>query len=269
MNHIPRKRFGQNFLHDAHVIDKILAAIAPQPGQDLIEIGPGQGAITLPLLERCGRLQAIELDRDLLDPLAQRAAPVGELAIHNRDALRTDFCALRREQQRLRVVGNLPYNISTPLLFHLLEQADCIEDMHFMLQKEVVERMAAGPGTEHYGRLSVMLQFRCKVEPLFNIGPGAFRPAPKVESAFVRLLPYRVLPVPVRDAAVFARVVQLAFGQRRKTLRNTLKGVLDDADFAALGLDPQIRAERLSLTQFAQLADRATNSIRPDKACAD
>lgn len=259
MNHIPRKRFGQNFLHDANVVDKILAAIGPRPGQDLIEIGPGQGAITLPLLERCGRLQAVELDRDLLAPLAQAAAPVGELLVHNRDALRTDFCALRRGPERLRVVGNLPYNISTPLLFHLLDQADCIEDMHFMLQKEVVERMAAGPGTEHYGRLSVMLQYRCKVEPLFGIGPGAFRPPPKVDSAFVRLLPYRALPVQTRDAAVFARVVQLAFGQRRKTLRNTLKGVLDDTDFAALGIDPQIRAEQLSIAQFAQLGDRAAD----------
>ena len=257
MTHIPRKRFGQNFLHDPRVIDDIVAAIAPQPDQDLIEIGPGQGAITLPLLKRCGRLQAIELDRDLLAPLARAAAPVGELLIHNRDALRTDFCALRSSGHRLRVVGNLPYNISTPLLFHLLGQADCIEDMHFMLQKEVVERMAATAGGEHYGRLSVMLQYRCKVAPLFSIGPGAFRPPPKVESAFVRLLPYRVLPVPVHDEDVFARIVQLAFGQRRKTLRNTLRGVLDDTDFAALGIDPQVRAEQLDLAQFARLADRA------------
>lgn len=259
MSHIPRKRFGQNFLHDANIIRKILAAIAPQPGQDLLEIGPGQGAITLPLLERCGRLQAVELDRDLLAPLAAAAAPLGEFTLHNRDALRTDFCALRAGEQRLRVIGNLPYNISTPLLFHLLDQADCIEDMHFMLQKEVVERMAAAPGTEHYGRLSVMLQYRCKVEPLFGIGPGAFRPAPKVESAFVRLLPYRTPPVAVRDTAVFARVVQLAFGQRRKTLRNTLKGILDATDFAALGIDPRVRAEQLDLATFARLADRAAS----------
>lgn len=257
MNHIPRKRFGQNFLHDALIIGKIVAAIAPRPDQDLIEIGPGQGALTLPLLKRCGKLQAVELDRDLLAPLAAMAAPVGALVLHNRDALRTDFCALRTDDRRLRVVGNLPYNISTPLLFHLLDQADCIEDMHFMLQKEVVERMAAGPGTEHYGRLSVMLQYRCKVEPLFTIGPGAFRPPPKVDSAFVRLLPYRELPLRAQDETVFARVVQLAFGQRRKTLRNTLKGVLDDADYAALGIDPRIRAEQLDLASFICLADRA------------
>ncbi|HEY9198487.1 MAG TPA: 16S rRNA (adenine(1518)-N(6)/adenine(1519)-N(6))-dimethyltransferase RsmA [Gammaproteobacteria bacterium] len=270
MSHIPRKRFGQNFLHDAHVIGKIIAAIAPRPGQDLLEIGPGQGAITLPLLKACGRLQAVELDRDLLAPLAAAAAPIGELVLHNRDALRTDFCALRTDAQRLRVVGNLPYNISTPLLFHLLDQADCIEDMHFMLQKEVVERMAAAPGTEHYGRLSVMLQYRCKIEPLFSIGPGAFRPPPKVESAFVRLLPHRALPIRVRDEILFARVVQLAFGQRRKTLRNTLKGLLDDADFAALGIDPQIRAEQLGLADFARLADAACAAVsaRSDNSSA-
>ncbi|MFP5507292.1 MAG: 16S rRNA (adenine(1518)-N(6)/adenine(1519)-N(6))-dimethyltransferase RsmA [Gammaproteobacteria bacterium] len=257
MTHTPRKRFGQNFLHDQNVIRKILAAIQPQPGQDLIEIGPGQGAITLPLLQACGSLQAVELDRDLLQPLQAAAAHLGELILHNRDALRTDFCALRRGERRLRVVGNLPYNISTPLLFHLLDQADCIEDMHFMLQKEVVERMAAVPGSDAYGRLSVMLQYRCAVLPLFGIGPGAFRPPPKVESAFVRLVPHRTPPVPVQDEALFARVVQLAFGQRRKTLRNTLKGLLDDADFAAAGIDPQIRAEQLDLAAFARLADRA------------
>lgn len=264
MTHIPRKRFGQNFLHDPGVIHKIIAAIRPQPGQDLVEIGPGQGAITLPLLKACGRLQAVELDRDLLAPLQAAAADVGELILHNRDALRTDFCALRRGDQRLRVVGNLPYNISTPLLFHLLDQAGCIEDMHFMLQKEVVERMAAGPGTGDYGRLSVMLQFRCAVLPLFGIGPGAFRPPPKVESAFVRLIPHRTPPVRVQDEALFTRIVQQAFGQRRKTLRNTLKGLLDNEDFAALNIDPQIRAEQLDLATFARLANRAADIERSE-----
>jgi 16S rRNA (adenine1518-N6/adenine1519-N6)-dimethyltransferase len=257
MTHVARKRFGQNFLHDPGVIEKIVAAIRPLPGQDLIEIGPGRGAITLPLLAACGRLQAVELDRDLLAPLQAAAAPVGELVLHNRDALRTDFCALRQEGRPLRVLGNLPYNISTPLLFHLLDQADCIEDMHFMLQKEVVERMAAGPGSAAYGRLSVMLQYRCAVIPLFTIGPGAFRPPPKVESAFVRLTPHRNAPVQVADEALFARIVQQSFGQRRKTLRNTLKGMLDDDDFAALDIDPQIRAEQLDLATFARLANRA------------
>ena len=257
MTHVARKRFGQNFLHDASVIEKIVAAIRPLPGQDLLEIGPGQGAITLPLLAVCGRLQAVELDRDLLAPLQAAAAPIGELILHNRDALRTDFCALRRTERPLRILGNLPYNISTPLLFHLLDQADCIEDMHFMLQKEVVERMAAIPGGAAYGRLSVMLQYRCAVTPLFGIGPGAFRPPPKVESAFVRLVPHRTPPVEVTDGALFARIVQQAFGQRRKTLRNTLKGTLGDADFQALGIDPQIRAEALDLATFARLANRA------------
>lgn len=257
MSHLARKRFGQNFLHDPGVIEKIVAAIRPLPGQDLVEIGPGQGAITLPLLAACGRLQAVELDRDLLEPLQATAASVGELVLHNRDALRTDFCALRQGERPLRILGNLPYNISTPLLFHLLDQADCIEDMHFMLQKEVVERMAAGPGDAAYGRLSVMLQYRCAVIPLFTIGPGAFRPPPKVDSAFVRLTPHRAPPVEVADETLFARIVQQAFGQRRKTLRNTLKGILDDTDFAALGIDPQVRAEQLDLASFAQLANRA------------
>lgn len=257
MSHVARKRFGQNFLHDASVIEKIVAAIRPLPGQDLLEIGPGQGAITLPLLAACGRLQAVELDRGLLAPLQAAAAPVGELILHNRDALRTDFCALRQTERPLRILGNLPYNISTPLLFHLLDQADCVEDMHFMLQKEVVERMAAVPGGAAYGRLSVMLQYRCAVTPLFSIGPGAFRPPPKVESAFVRLVPHRIPPVEVADRALFARIVRQAFGQRRKTLRNTLKGTLDDADFHALGIDPQIRAEALDLAAFARLANRA------------
>ncbi|MBZ0072126.1 MAG: 16S rRNA (adenine(1518)-N(6)/adenine(1519)-N(6))-dimethyltransferase RsmA [Gammaproteobacteria bacterium] len=255
MAHIARKRFGQNFLHDRGVIARIVAAIDARPGQELIEIGPGQGAITLPLLAACGRLQAVELDRDLLAPLQAAATGVGELILHNRDALRLDFCALRQGEHRLRIVGNLPYNISTPLLFHLLDQATCIADMHFMLQQEVVERMAAAPGAAAYGRLSVMLQYRCAVTPLFTIGPGAFRPAPKVESAFVRLIPHPVPPVTVRDEQRFAQLVRQAFSQRRKTLRNTLKGLLDAEAIAAAGIDPQIRAEQLDLAAFARLAN--------------
>lgn len=261
MNHIPRKRFGQNFLHDAGIIARIVSAIAPQPGQTLIEIGPGQGAITLPLLRACGRLQAIELDRDLLEPLRSAAATQGELILHNCDALRTDFCALREAGQQLRVLGNLPYNISTPLLFHLLEQSACIQDMHFMLQKEVVDRMAAAPGGAAYGRLSVMLQYRCAVVPLFGIGPGAFRPSPKVESAFVRLVPHRTPPVQVQDDTLFAKLVQQAFAQRRKTLRNTLKGLLDAEAIQSLGIDPQARAETLDLAAFARLANCAAGQL--------
>ncbi len=262
MAHTPRKRFGQNFLHDRGIIERIVAAIDPRPDQDIIEIGPGQGAITLPLLTRCGRLQAIELDRDLLAPLQAAAAPAGELVLHNLDALKTDFCALRRGEQPLRVVGNLPYNISTPLLFHLLTQADCIHDMHFMLQKEVVDRMAADPGGDAYGRLSVMLQYRCAVVPLFTIGAGAFRPPPKVESAFVRLLPHRTPPVRILDEQIFAKLVQSAFAQRRKTLRNTLKGMLSAENISALGIDPQIRAEQLNLESFALLANAAATDNR-------
>lgn len=253
--HLARKRFGQNFLHDPAVIARIVAAIDAHPGEDLVEIGPGRGALTLPLLAACGRLQAVELDRDLLAPLQAAAAGGGELIVHNRDALRLDFCALRQGERRLRIVGNLPYNISTPLLFHLLEQATCIADMHFMLQQEVVERMAAAPGATAYGRLSVMLQYRCTVTPLFTIGPGAFRPAPKVESAFVRLVPHTVAPVTVRDERRFALLVRQAFSQRRKTLRNTLKGLLDTEAIAAAGIDPQIRAEQLDLAAFARLAN--------------
>ena len=192
--HRTRKRFGQHFLHDPAVIQRIVAAINPRADDILVEIGPGEGAITLPLLQATGRLHVIELDRDLIEPLQRQAIEAGELTIYNADALRFDFCQLAGSGS-LRVVGNLPYNISTPLLFHLLEQSRCISDMHFMLQKEVVDRLAAEPGSGQYGRLSVMVQYRCEVTPLFTIGPGAFRPPPRVESAFVRMRPYRTLPV--------------------------------------------------------------------------
>ncbi|MCA1806173.1 MAG: 16S rRNA (adenine(1518)-N(6)/adenine(1519)-N(6))-dimethyltransferase RsmA [Xanthomonadaceae bacterium] len=263
MNHQPRKRFGQNFLHDPQVIQRIVSCIAPRPDQSLIEIGPGQGAITLPLLQAAGRLTVVELDRDLVGPLAERCRNVGELHILNQDALKLDFCALAPSgpSAALRIVGNLPYNISTPILFHLLKQAPCIRDMHFMLQKEVVERMAAAPGTEAYGRLSVMIQYRCRVEPLFHIGPGAFRPAPRVDSAFVRLLPLEQPAVQVRDEARFAEVVQRAFAQRRKTLRNALKGLLDETGFAAAGVDPGARGETLSLEQFAALSNEVREQV--------
>ena len=189
LNHRPRKRFGQNFLHDPVVIGKIISAVHPVRNDRLLEIGPGQGAITVPILAEVGELSVVELDRDLIGPLQVRCAEFGKLVVHNADALSFDFCRLVTDTP-LRVVGNLPYNISTPLLFHLLEQHHCIKDMHFMLQKEVVDRMAAGPGSREYGRLSIMLQYRCRITPLFNIGPEAFNPPPKVESAFVRLEPY-------------------------------------------------------------------------------
>ena len=261
MSHRPRKRFGQNFLHDQGVIERILSHVDPQPGQLLVEIGPGQGALTRGLLERAGELDAIELDRDLLRPLEQRCAPFGDLRLHNADALKFDFRSLTDGERKLRLVGNLPYNISTPLLFHLVEQADVIEDMHFMLQKEVVDRMAAGPGTKTYGRLSVMLQVSCEVTPLFDIGPESFDPPPKVYSSVVRLRPRRQPLVAAADMRAFGDLVSAAFHQRRKTLRNNLKGLLDAEQISALGIDPGIRSETLSLRQFI-LLQQAVNQAR-------
>lgn len=253
--HRARKRFGQHFLHDRNVIDRILLAIAPQPGDRLIEIGPGLGAITLPLLERCGSLTAIELDRDVIPTLEAAAAGKGNLQIIQGDALRIDFRNLATAGTRVRLVGNLPYNISTPLLFHFLEQADVVKDMHFMLQKEVVQRMAAGPGGRDYGRLTVMLAVRCQVEPLFTIGAGAFRPPPKVESAFVRLTPHVAPPFPIDDPAHFSRLVMRAFSHRRKTLRNALQGVADETAIRQAGIDPGTRPETVSPAAYAHLSN--------------
>ena len=253
--HRPRKRFGQNFLHDPGVIQKIVASINPQPDDNLVEIGPGQGAITIQLLPKLKRMQVVELDRDLIEPLARLCGPLGELQIHSADALKFDFSQLASESHSLRVVGNLPYNISTPILFHLMEQIDGIKDMHFMLQKEVIDRMAAGPGSKTYGRLSVMLQLYCEVIPLFDIGPGAFRPAPKVDSAFVRLIPHATPPVEVADKAFFQQLVTQAFSQRRKTLRNSLRKLISPEYFEASGINPSLRPEQLSLQQFAALAN--------------
>ncbi|MCP5420613.1 MAG: 16S rRNA (adenine(1518)-N(6)/adenine(1519)-N(6))-dimethyltransferase RsmA [Gammaproteobacteria bacterium] len=250
-----RKRFGQHFLHDPGVIQRILQAIQPKPEQTLVEIGPGPGAITRPLLEAAGQLVAVELDYNLIPLLRDYCQGAGDLRIFQADALTFDFSALRQDTRRLRVVGNLPYNISTPLLFHLLQQLDAVQDMHFMLQKEVVERLAAGPGKSAYGRLSVMIQYRCEVQPLFAIGRGAFSPPPRVESAFVRLLPHRHPPVAVTDESRFTELVRRAFGQRRKTLRNTLRGLLPESAIAGLGIDPRTRPENLSLAEFAALSN--------------
>ncbi len=253
VRHVPRKRFGQHFLHDRNILRRIVEAIAPRPGDTLVEIGPGEGAMTLLLLPVAGKLTAIELDRDLIEPLRAKAAPLGELAIVNRDVLGVDFSELAPGTP-LRVVGNLPYNISTPILFHCLEHADAIRDMHFMLQKEVVDRMAAAPGSKTYGRLSVMLQLRCAVQPLFDVPPGAFRPPPKVDSAVVRLLPLPAEKLPQADFAAIDRVVRAAFGQRRKTLSNSLHGVATPEQIVAAGIDPRARAEQLAPTQFVALA---------------
>ena len=251
MHHKPRKRFGQNFLHDPHFVGKAIAAIAPQREDNMVEIGPGLGALTGPLLERLARLSVVEIDRDLIRNLRQRFTP-DRLTIYPGDALKFDFTALGPS---LRVVGNLPYNISTPLLFHLARFADQVQDMHFMLQKEVVARMAAAPCCTAYGRLSVMLQYRFQIEPLFEVPAGAFTPRPKVTSAFVRLRPLRPLPHPARDEGIFASIVTSGFSTRRKTLRNALRSHLEEADFAALGIDPLLRAENLSVADFVRLAN--------------
>jgi len=253
--HRPRKRFGQHFLHDPIVIDKIVHAVNPQPGDLLLEIGPGLGAITLPLLRRAGRLMAVELDRDVIPRLQEAARNLGELEVIQADALDFDYCAVTATGQQLRLVGNLPYNISTPLLFRLLQHKACIRDMHFMLQKEVVLRMAAGPGGKDYGRVSVMLQAGAQVQHLFDIGRGAFRPPPRVESSFVRLLPHPRPPFPIDDHARFAALVAAAFSQRRKTLRNSLRDFLNAGQIHAAGIDPGARAETLWPAQFALLAN--------------
>jgi 16S rRNA (adenine1518-N6/adenine1519-N6)-dimethyltransferase len=250
----PKKQLGQHFLADRAVIAQILLAIDPRPGERLVEIGPGQGAITLPLLKQHHALTVIEFDRDLITPLAIASEGLGDLTIIHKDVLQVDFGKLAGDE-RIRLVGNLPYNISTPILFHVLEHAEGIVDMHFMLQKEVVERMAAAPGSKVYGRLSVMLQASCSVTPLFTVAPGAFRPPPKVDSAIVRLVPRPPGEAGVRDAALFERLVREAFGQRRKTMRNAVQSLCVDADFAAVGLRPDARAEQLAVDDFVRLAN--------------
>ncbi|HET7925576.1 MAG TPA: 16S rRNA (adenine(1518)-N(6)/adenine(1519)-N(6))-dimethyltransferase RsmA [Rhodanobacteraceae bacterium] len=253
MSHIPRKRFGQHFLHDAGILRKIVQAIAPQRGDDVVEIGPGEGALTLPLLRELGHMTVIELDRDLVPRLEAAAESVGALKIVNADVLTVDFSALAKGAP-LRVVGNLPYNISSPILFHCIEHIDAIRDMHFMLQKEVVDRMAAKPGSKVYGRLSVMLQLACRIDPLLRVPPGAFRPPPKVDSAVVRLTPRAPSERTFENSALVARVVKAAFGQRRKTLSNAL-GDLASADaIRAAGIDPRARAEQLEPAAFVHLA---------------
>lgn len=255
MKHIPRKRFGQNFLSDPDIIAACVAAIHPQVDDRMVEIGPGLGALTQPLLKKLHHLHAVELDRDIVAWMQGHYA-ADKITIHNVDALKFDFSSLGNNT---RVVGNLPYNISSPLLFHLKESVSHITDMHFMLQKEVVERMVAEPSTSEYSRLSVMLQYRFAMDYLFTVPAEAFDPAPKVESAFVRMRPYAELPCPAKDEAMFAKVVSAAFSQRRKTLRNTLKGLLDDAGFEKLGIDSQLRAENLQVAEFVAIGNFLAN----------
>jgi len=254
--HQPRKRFGQHFLRDAQVIDAIVNAIDPKPGEHLVEIGPGLGAITLPVLSRVKEMDAVEIDRDVIAALKVSSSNVGQLHLYEADVLDFDFGSLRNNDQPLRLIGNLPYNISTPLLFHLIEQRAHFSDMHFMLQKEVVDRMAAAPDTSDYGRLTVMLAPWVKVESLFDIGPEAFRPPPKVMSSIARLTPHVAPPFVIHDQRRFATLVAAAFSQRRKTLRNAIKTLLTAADIEACGIDPGLRAEVLPPAAFAALAAR-------------
>jgi 16S rRNA (adenine1518-N6/adenine1519-N6)-dimethyltransferase len=254
-----RKRFGQHFLHDPAIIARIVAAIAPKPGEHLVEIGPGLGALTLPLLAQIPELDAVEIDRDAIRELRAKIIGAG-LRIHEDDVLKFDIATLRTDARPLRLVGNLPYNISTPLLFRLIEQREHIRDMHFMLQKEVVDRMAAQPDTADYGRLTIMLAPWVKVESLFDIGPGAFRPPPRVMSSIVRLTPHASTPFAIADQAVFARVVAAAFAQRRKTLRNALKSLLPEAAIVRAGIDPNARGETVSPAGFAALAAQFVGS---------
>lgn len=249
-SHTPRKRFGQHFLHDARVLARIVEAIAPRPGDAIVEIGPGEGALTRLLLERVPRIEAIEIDRDLASRL-EAEFPPERLTVHRADALRFDFATF---PAGARLVGNLPYNISTPLLFRLAEYAERVRDMHFMLQLEVVDRMVAKASTPDYGRLSVMLQTRFSMQKLFRVAPGAFRPPPKVESAVVRLIPLAAAERPRVDERIFARVVAAAFSARRKTLRNALP--LAAADFAALAIDPGLRPENLAPSDYVRIAQR-------------
>ncbi len=256
MKHQAKKRFGQNFLIDQSIIASLINAIDPRNDETIIEIGPGLGALTKPLLKHVSALHVVEIDRDIINWMqieyAMPAYANNKIIIHNIDALKFDFSSVGTD---LRITGNLPYNISTPILFHLLDNLASIKDMHFMLQKEVVERMVAAPSTPAYGRLSVMLQYYLHMEYLITVPPEAFKPAPKVESAFVRCVPYTTPPYTANDTELFAKIVLAAFSQRRKTIRNTLKPFLSLDDFPKLNIDPQLRAENLSVADFVAVAN--------------
>ncbi|HKN04284.1 MAG TPA: 16S rRNA (adenine(1518)-N(6)/adenine(1519)-N(6))-dimethyltransferase RsmA [Buttiauxella sp.] len=254
--HLARKRFGQNFLNDQFVIDSIVSAINPQKGQAMVEIGPGLGALTEPVGERLDEMTVIELDRDLAARLQTHPFLAPKLTIYQQDAMTMDFGELSQKiGQPLRVFGNLPYNISTPLMFHLFSYTDAIADMHFMLQKEVVNRLVAGPNSKAYGRLTVMAQYFCNVIPVLEVPPTAFTPAPKVDSAVVRLIPHATIPHPVKELRVLSRVTTEAFNKRRKTIRNSLGHLFSAEVMAELGIDPTLRAENISVAQYCQLAN--------------
>jgi 16S rRNA (adenine1518-N6/adenine1519-N6)-dimethyltransferase len=253
--HVARKRFGQHFLHDKHIIQRLVTVIAPQPDQHIVEIGPGQGALTVPILKEIGQLDVVEIDWDLIPALKTRCLGKGALIVHQADALEFDFTTLQHETEPLRIIGNLPYNISTPLIFHLLTFAERITDMHFMLQKEVVDRLAAKSGDDAYGRLSIMVQYHCEVTSLFHVPPGAFYPPPQVESAVVRLVPHSIKPHIAHDYKHFSDLVKEAFSHRRKTLRNSMKKMLGDSDWEKSKIDPHLRPEELGVADYVYLSN--------------
>jgi 16S rRNA (adenine1518-N6/adenine1519-N6)-dimethyltransferase len=270
-----KKRFGQHFLHDSSVIERMIKAIFPRKSDQFVEIGPGLGALTFPLLQQIKALDVVEIDRDVIARLQQKKQreKMEQLTIHNCDALKMDFAALlddanhsaSKNSQKLRVVGNLPYNISTPLIFHLLESAQFIQDMHFMLQNEVVQRITAGPDSKTYGRLSIMVQYYCDTEYLFFVPPGAFSPPPKVDSAILRLTPWQQLPHKANDETHFAKLVMQAFSTRRKTLRNTLKKMLSAEQIKSVGVNPGLRPENISVAEYVALSNLSsrTNVTKP------
>lgn len=254
--HKHKKQFGQNFLNNGRIIDQIVAAIRPMSDDHIVEIGPGEAALTTPLIDRVKKLDIIEIDNDLIGPLKIKFATKPTFNLHHTDALKFDYSTLLSESEKsIRIVGNLPYNISSPLMFHLLKYADKISDMHFMLQKEVVNRITATPGGKTFGRLSVMIQYVCETEYLFTVGPENFTPPPKVESAIIRLIPHKIKPFKADDEKTFADVVRQSFSLKRKTLRNNLKGWLDAEQIESLGIDPGVRAETLPLERFVQMAN--------------
>jgi 16S rRNA (adenine1518-N6/adenine1519-N6)-dimethyltransferase len=255
LGHRARKRFGQNFLNDEMIIDKIVTAIDPKPSDNLVEIGPGLGAITEPVTDLSGQLTVVELDKDLAERLTQNPFLGPKLTVHQGDAMKFDFSSLIRETEKLKVFGNLPYNVSTPLLFHLFEFVDNIEHMHFMLQKEVVKRMVAGPGTKAFGRLSVMTQYYCHAMPVIEVPPECFKPAPKVDSAVVRLIPKKAEQRTAKSTKILNTVCLEAFNQRRKTLRNSLSNLLNEEELTSLDIDASLRAENLPLSQFINIAN--------------
>lgn len=252
--HRARKRFGQNFLTNTHIIERIVRSIAPSVDDNLVEIGPGQGAITAPLLSVCPKLNVIEIDQDLIPILLAQFAKYNDFHIHRKDALKFDFSQLVTDKA-LRIIGNLPYNISTPLIFHLLTFQDQIHDMHFMLQKEVVERLAAQENEKHYGRLSVMVQYYCEVDYLFGVPPESFDPQPKVDSAIVKLTPHKELPCIATDIDLLRKLVNLCFQQRRKTLRNSLKQLLTKEQIETLPIDTNLRPENISVAGYVELSN--------------